>query len=127
MGFHKRVVDWYLREGRVFYWRTHTLNVWQWLVLELLLKRTRAETVEKKFLSFVSKYYNPKIIIQTENTELENDLKFLGLYKQRTKAFKQISKKIIYEHEGQIPLNQNSLVNLPHVGLYTSNAVFVLS
>jgi A/G-specific adenine glycosylase len=121
--FQERIIAWYLHEGRVFYWRTHPLNTWQWLVLELLLKRTRAETVEKIIPSFITKYISPKVVIQTEELELENDLKYLGLYKQRQKSLKLIAEKILYEHGGQVPQNQASLVNLPFVGLYISNAV----
>jgi len=121
--FQQRVIVWYRREGRVFYWRTHVLNCWQWLVLEILLKRTRAETVEKVFPTLIAKYSEPKVVVHTSDLELENDLRYLGLYRQRREAFKVVAERILKEHEGQIPLDPVALASIPHVGLYISNAV----
>lgn len=121
--FQEKLISWYNKCGRVFYWRIHTLNGWQWLVLELLLKRTRAETVEKRFPSLIAKYSCPEIVVQTSDWKLEKDLKFLGLYRQRRAALKLIAESIVKNHNSQIPSDQASLASLPHVGLYISNAV----
>lgn len=121
--FQERVIDWYRRCGRKFYWRTHALNCWQWLVLELLLKRTKAETVEKRFPQFIAKYSNPKVVVEASNLELERDLKYLGLYRQRRVALKIIAEKIMSEYDGKVPSDAESLDSIPHVGLYISNAV----
>jgi len=121
--FQKKVISWYHQKGRVFYWRTHTLNVWQWLVLELLLKRTRAETVERAFPLLVAKYPEPKVVVQASDLELESDLRNLGLHRQRRVALKLIAEKIINEHNGVIPSDLASLIAIPHVGLYIANAV----
>lgn len=121
--FQKRVIFWYRQKGRVFYWRTHALNAWQWLVLELLLKKTRAETVERAFPSLVAKYSEPKVVVQASDLELESDLRNLGLYRQRRMALKLIAEKILSEHSGRTPSDQASLASLPHVGLYITNAV----
>ena len=121
--FQQRVIAWYRREGREFYWRTHVLNCWQWLVLEMLLKRTRAKTVEKAFPTLVAKYSEPKVVVRTSDLELENDLRYLGLYRQRRKAFKVVAERILKEHGGQVPLDPIALSSIPYVGLYISNAV----
>jgi len=121
--FQHRIIDWYQQEGREFYWRTTNLNPWQWLFLELLLIRTKAETVETVIHSLLEKYFNPQVVVQTNSLDLENDLKYLGLYRQRSSALKQIAKSIITKHNGAVPLEQSSLAALPHVGLYISNAV----
>lgn len=121
--FQNVVIEWYRKCGRNFYWRTHALNCWQWLVLELLLKRTRAETVEKRFPSFIAKYFKPKVVVETSDSELERDLKYLGLYRQRRVALKSIAEKILDEYGGKVPSDKASLAAIPHVGLYISNAV----
>jgi A/G-specific adenine glycosylase len=122
-GFQKTVIAWYRCHGRTFYWRTHRLGIWKWLVLELLLKRTRAETVEKVFPLLSAKYPRPKTVAEASDSELERDLKCLGLYRQRRLALKQVADKIISEYSGRTPTDQASLASLPHVGLYISNAV----
>lgn len=121
--FQDRVILWYKREGRTFYWRKCDLNIWQWLVLELLLKRTKAETVEKVFISLICKYSSPRIVVEVTDKELESDLRYLGLYRQRRIALKKIAEWIMWEHNGQTPSDEASLMKIPHVGLYISNAV----
>lgn len=121
--FQERVITWYSQSGRPLYWRTHTLDGWQWLVLELLLKRTRAETVEKKFPLLIAKYSQPEIVARTTNQKLEKDLECLGLQRQRSRALKLIAEQIVNEYYGQVPLDQNSLTSIPYIGLYITNAV----
>lgn len=125
--FQKRLIVWFKKEGRIFYWRTQTLSPWQWLVLELLLKRTRAETVEKFFPSFIAKYHRPEIVVQTSDLELEEDLRFLGLQRQRRVALKRIAEKITSDYDGKVPVDYDSLISLPHVGRYIANAVLCFS
>ncbi len=125
--FQQRLISWYAKEGRKFYWRNKKLTPWQWLVLELLLKRTRAETVEKFYPKFIKKYNNPQKVNQTTDEELEQDLKFLGLQRQRRTALKRITEKIIANHNGKVPLDYESLMSIPHVGRYITNAVLCFS
>jgi A/G-specific adenine glycosylase len=125
--FQKCLLKWFKKNGRSFFWRREHLNLWQWLVLEILLKRTRAETVEKFFPSFIAKYSNPKIIIQTEDQELENDLRFLGLQSQRRISLKKIAETIVRNYGGKTPLEYDSLISLPYVGRYVANAVLCFS
>ncbi|MFX1521764.1 MAG: hypothetical protein ACFFCD_17805 [Promethearchaeota archaeon] len=125
--FQKRLILWFKKEGRKFYWRTQTLGPWQWLVLELLLKRTRAETVEKFFPSFIEKYHRPEIVVQTSDLELEKDLRFLGLQRQRRVALKRIAEKITSAYKGKVPVDYDSLLSLPHIGRYIANAILCFS
>lgn len=121
--FQKCIVKWYLEKGRAFLWRTKELSPWQWLVLELSLKKTRAETVEKNFLRLISKYSEPKTTMCFSQKELEIDLKPLGLYRQRALALRKIAETIIDKYHGLIPTDQTTLSEIPHVGLYISSAV----
>jgi len=122
-GFQERIVKWYLEKGRVFFWRNKELSPWQWLVLELMLKKTRAETVEKNVLRLISKYNEPDAVAYFSHKELESDLKPLGLYRQRALALRKIASTIIDEHHGLIPTDQKTLSEIPHVGLYISSAL----
>ena len=99
------------------------MSLWQWLVLEILLRRTRAETVEKIFLNFITKYFKPKVVLQTGKLELHNDLRYLGLYKQRQNALRLVAEKILSNFDGTIPTDQCLLSTIPHIGRYISNAV----
>ena len=121
--FQKEVTSCYRAKGRTFFWRKNSLSPWKWLVLELLLKRTRAEAVEKFFPPFIAKYHGPSIVTETTKLELTRDLKHLGLGKQRCIALKLIAGEILERFDGRVPPDRMSLASLPHVGLYISNAV----
>lgn len=125
--FQERVIKWYKKNGRSFIWRDEQFTLWQWLVLEILLKRTRAERVELFFKSFITKYKNPSRIYRIKEKELEKDLHTLGLYKQRTSALKVISKILVEEYDSKIPTDPNILSSIPHIGAYIANAVLCFS
>ena len=123
--FQEEVVLWYKANGRSFSWRTQELNEWKWLVLEILLKKTRAETVDKHYEVFINKYDTPKKLHLACIEELESDLKKFGLYKQRIEALKLIAAAVVNDYEcsvGDYLLNTD-LKEMKHVGLYTYNAV----
>ena len=120
--FHKKIIEWYLQNGRSFPWRQIDLNSWQWIVLESILRKTRAETVEKYFIKIIMKYRLPENILEVRSKVLEEDLRPLGLHKQRAKALREIAEKIINDFNGQVP-DDDSLHSIPHIGAYISNAI----
>ena len=85
------------------------------MFLELLLKKTRAEAVNKVFPSLVEKYGDPKSVIKSSDVDIENDLKVLGLYRQRTKAVKMVASQILTLHKGKVPPDEKALLSLSGV------------
>jgi A/G-specific adenine glycosylase len=71
----------------------------------------------------VSKYSEPKLVMRFSQKELENDLKPLGLYRQRALALRKIAETITNDYCSLIPTDQKTLSKIPHVGLYISSAV----
>ena len=61
--------------------------------------------------------------MKVSDTELEEDLRPLGLQKQRRNALKQIAEIILSEYSGNIPSNEKMLLSLPHIGQYSTNAI----
>lgn len=53
------------------------------IISEVLLQRTKAQTVAKFSLGFIKKYPSWKILGNTTQKEIEEVLKPLGLYRQR--------------------------------------------
>jgi len=126
-GFQDYIIFWFEKGNRNLFWRKQSLNPWQWLVLELLLKKTRAETVNTLYPVFIKKYHNPKVVVEVSDQELEEDLKPLGLQRQRRVALKGIAKKIILEYNGKVPLDYDSLKSLSYIGRYAANAILCFS
>ncbi len=123
--FQDLIIDWYSKNGRYFYWRAKSLDAWKWLVLEMLLRKTRAETVEKNYKAFIDKYNSPHTIFEAGMDSLVNDLKCFGLYHQRSEAFKIITKTIINKYDGSTDkfINGCSAGDVKHLGAYTLNAI----
>lgn len=121
--FQRDVIAFYRANGRKFYWRTNLLSPWQWLVLELLLKRTRAEAVQGFFPSFIRTYHKPGVVCDASPGKLRSDLEQLGLGRQRCAALKTIAARLLEDFDGRPPAEETSLLSIPHVGLYISHAV----
>jgi A/G-specific adenine glycosylase len=124
--FQEQLLKWQIEHGRSFFWRKRVNTPWEWLLIELLLKKTKAETVNKYGLDFISKYSSPQKILKRSNILLE-DLKIYGLQNQRKKALLTISKYVIENYKGIIPDSIEELKKIPYLGAYTANAILCFS
>lgn len=118
----KEILKWYEDEGRRFPWRKLSLSPYTALVTEFLLQRTRAETVEEMWSGFFDKYPDFESLNAVSEQELSSDLEGLGFHNRRARDLKKTARNLIEENEGQVPENEESLLELPGVGLYIANA-----
>lgn len=121
--FQKKISKWYKSHGRDFFWRKIKLNLWEWVLLETCLKRTKAETVDKYVSYIITQYSTPQDILSATPKKIEKELSILGLQKQRTIALKKMANYIIKESDGKIPTNFNDLIKIPYIGQYSANAI----
>lgn len=121
--FQKKVISWYIKNGRDFFWRDSDLNLWNWILLEICLKRTKAETVDKYVPEVLDKYTNPQSVLETDKNSLILHFSALGLQKQRVCSLIKISNYLIENNNGKIPKTYPELVKIPYIGQYTANAV----
>jgi A/G-specific adenine glycosylase len=92
---------------------------------EVLLQRTKAETVAKFYPRILKKYPNWKILATAAMEDLEVDLKPLGLYKQRAlRVFKLAGE--MKKRNGRLPKNYEEIKTIPMFGQYIANAVMLL-
>lgn len=120
--FRNRVKIFYYSNKRNFFWRREKLSPFQNLITELFLKKTRAETVDKRGISFIKEYRSPEKIFKEQRAKIFKKVAFLGLGNQRTKALKEISRYICWNFNGRLPCNLAEIESIPHVGLYIANA-----
>lgn len=113
-------MEWFKDNGREFFWRTKELSPFQMLVLEVLLKRTRAETVDKYGEDFVETYSSPERVLSAGKTELEDGIEKLG-YQSRIEDLISISKEIRAE-DGLKP-DREFLLEIEGLGQYTVDAI----
>ena len=100
----------------------HT-NGFELLVAVMLSAQTTDKSVNLLTDNLFKKYKSPQDFLNVEIKELENDLRRIGLYKNKAKNIKMMSEKIINEFNGKVPSTQKDLESLPGVGRKTANVV----
>ena len=120
--FRDTVRRFYYENKRDFFWRKEDLSPYQIMITELLLKKTKAETVDKFMLDFIRKYDDNSKILAEKVQNLLNQVSRLGLGNQRTRALKKISKYIHESYSDELPCNLDKLMKIPHIGFYIANA-----
>jgi A/G-specific adenine glycosylase len=122
VAFFRRVmIGWFTSNRRDFPWRREGISNYELIISEILLQRTRAETVAKYYPVFFGKYPGWDVLIAAGMSELEEVLKPLGLYRHRAgRLF-----RIIQEYKsknGNLPRDKNELHDSSLSTLYISNA-----
>lgn len=100
----------------------HT-NGFELLIAVMLSAQTTDKSVNLLTDSLFKKYTTPTDYINTPLSELQNDLRRIGLYKNKAKNLKLMCEKIINEFDGEVPSSQVKLESLPGVGRKTANVV----
>src|SRR5690349_20688713 len=77
------LLSWWGRSQRKFPWRKKSASRYQQIVSEVLLQRTRAETVAAYWPSFLSRFPSWRSLAETSTNQIEAALKPIGLAKQR--------------------------------------------
>lgn len=125
--FQKDILKWYKKYGRKFPWRNKSATNYQRIISEVLLQRTRAQTVAKYYPKFIKKYPSWKKLSKASVKQLERDLKPIGLYKQRAVRLNAFAKEMA-KRNGRFPKTREEIDKIPFVGQYIGNAIeiFVL-
>lgn len=116
---------WYDNNGRMFPWRKESLSRYQKLVCEILLQRTRAETVASYYYKFFRRFPSWKALAKSNERDIARVLKPLGLYNQRASTLRRLA-ITIRERSGMLPRSFEEVEQLPGVGQYIANAVMLL-
>ena len=112
----------YSAHGRTFPWRDQQTSPFGLLVAEIALKQTRAEKVAKIWPDLVRKYPQPRDLASANKHELLAIIAPLGFGHQRANALVDLASSIVVS-SNCVPEDPTILVRLPHVGIYTANAV----
>ncbi len=117
-----RLLKWYPISGRHFPWRNKTITNYQKVIAEVLLQRTKAETVSKFYVQFIQDFTNWKSLAETDVAIIEEYLKPIGLYRQRSVRLQNLAKEMV-KRGGRLPRDREDLESIPFMGQYIANAV----
>jgi A/G-specific adenine glycosylase len=120
--FQKNILLWYSSFGRIFYWRKGGLSHYQYIIAEVLLQRTKAETIAKFYPGFIKQFPDWTSLANAKVAVIEDYLKPIGLYTQRANRVKNLAVEMV-NRKGRLPRNRIELESIPFMGQYLANAV----
>lgn len=96
---------------------------YQLLVATVLSAQCTDERVNKVTPHLFKQYPDSHSMSQAPLKQIEELIKSTGFYKNKAKHICVAAKKIVREHEGEVPRNMKELTKLPGVGRKTANVV----
>ena len=118
----KNLLPWFYENRRDFPWRSRESTTFHRILCEVLLQRTRAETVANVYSNFFTRYPNWQSIYESNIKNLEDTLKPLGIWRRRAQSLKLLSEKMV-ELKEEYPTQRENIEALPAVGQYVANAI----
>lgn len=118
------VLNWGATHSQSYPWRARGLPVWQGLIAEFLLLRTRADQAASVFESILRHYPDARSLGDAPEDHLSELIASLGLHWRRP-LFVQLARAIA-ERDGDIPTTVGELRELPGVGPYVAAATAAL-
>jgi len=120
--FQTKLLSWSKTSGRKFYWRKKGLPSYQYVIAEVLLQRTKAETVAKFYPWFINEFPNWQSLANADLQRIQDYLVPIGLYRQRSTRLKNLATEMV-KRSGRLPRDRQELESIPFMGQYIANAV----
>ncbi len=98
-------------------------NALELLVATILAAQCTDVRVNKVTVDLFQKYRTPKDYAVCEKSELEEDIRSTGFFRNKAKSIQGLSRVLTDEHKGRVPAALEELVKLPGVGRKTANVV----
>lgn len=98
-------------------------NEFELLLAVLLSAQTTDKSVNKLTSTLFEKYKTPHDYLSVPLAVLQEDIKSIGLYRNKAKNIRALCQLLIEEYQGQIPSTLEELMALPGVGRKTANVV----
>lgn len=98
-------------------------NALELLIAVMLSAQTTDASVNKLTKTLFQKYKTVEDYALAPLSQLENDLRTIGLYRNKAKNVKAMAQMLIDVYGGEVPGNHDQLQTLPGVGRKTANVV----
>jgi len=121
--FRRALLRWSKRSRRSFFWRDSGVSPYAFLVIEILLARTRAEAVEPVAVHLLAQFPSPADLATARVREVERMLRPLGLHRKRARQLIACASRLVDSFDAKVPSRPSDLMTLPCVGRYAANAV----
>ena len=98
-------------------------NAFELLVATILSAQCTDERVNIVTANLFRKYRQPEDYLKVRDTELQQDIKTTGYFRNKTKSIQGACKVLIEEFKGVVPRTMEELLKLPGVARKTANVV----
>lgn len=98
-------------------------NPFELVVAVALSAQCTDALVNKVTKGLFEKYKTPEDYLAVPLEELEQDIRSIGLYRNKAKNIQKMSRMLLEDFDGIVPETQDELVKLPGVGRKTANVV----
>jgi endonuclease-3 len=101
----------------------HHEDAFQLLVATILSAQCTDERVNMVTPELFRKYPTAAAMAKAKQEDIERIIQSTGFFRAKTKSILGASRKLVESHEGEVPRDLESLVELPGVGRKTANVV----
>lgn len=98
-------------------------NAFELTIATLLSAQCTDVLVNKVTKTLFQKYKTPEDYLAVSIEELQQDIRSIGLYRNKAKNIQALCQRLLDEYGGEIPATREALVTLPGVGRKTANVV----
>jgi endonuclease-3 len=98
-------------------------NPFELTIAVLLSAQCTDALVNKVTPKLFAKYKTPQDYLNVSLEELQDDIRSIGLYRNKAKNIQKLSELLLTEYNGEIPKDRDELTKLPGVGRKTANVV----
>jgi endonuclease-3 len=98
-------------------------NPLELLVATMLSAQTTDVQVNRVTQTLFAKYRTAEDYAHADPTELEEDIRPTGFYRNKARSLRNMADVLVDEHGGEVPSTMQQLVALPGVGRKTANVV----
>jgi endonuclease III len=98
-------------------------NAFELLIATILSAQCTDERVNKVTADLFRKYRKPEDYLKVRDTEVQQDIKTTGFFRNKTKSIQGACKVLIEEFGGEVPRTMEELLRVPGAARKTSNVV----
>lgn len=98
-------------------------NPFELVIAVLLSAQCTDKLVNKVTADLFQKYKTPEDYLAVSLEELQNDIKSIGLYRNKAKNIRKLCEVLIEKYDGEVPKTRDELMSLAGVGRKTANVV----
>ncbi|MCM3698064.1 endonuclease III [Paenibacillus macerans] len=98
-------------------------NAFELTIAVLLSAQCTDATVNKVTVDLFRKYKTPEDYVSVPLEELEQDIRKIGLFRNKAKHIQNLCRILLERYGGEVPHEHEELVQLPGVGRKTANVV----